>query len=232
MAILRKNNKEQYTTIPQGILRDERLSLKDIGLLVCMLSLPDNWKFSENGLDAIFKNDGQASIRTGLKKLEEAGYLQRLRKRGGDGRMEAVLWYLSDTPQCEKPRLENPSVDNPSLENPPQSNTNISNTKESNTKRYIDGFDKFWSLYPKKKAKEAARKAWAKLKLTGALTTMILADVEAKKRTQDWKKDGGKYIPYPATYLNGKRWEDEGGSFKYDDTHNSDEDLGDLMYGR
>jgi hypothetical protein len=61
---------------------------------------------------------------------------------------------------------------------------------------------------------------------------MILADVEAKKRTQDWKKDGGKYIPYPATYLNGKRWEDEGASFKYDDTHNSDEDLGDLMYGR
>ena len=232
MAILRKNNKEQYTTVPQDLLRDERLSLKDIGLLVCMLSLPDNWKFSENGLEAIFKNDGQASIRTGLKKLEEAGYLQRLRKRGEDGRMEAVIWYLRDTPQCEKPRLENPSVDNPSLENPPQSNTKESNTKKSNTEKYIYGFDKFWSLYPKKKAKEAARKAWEKLKLTNALATMILADVEAKKRTQDWKKDGGKYIPYPATYLNGKRWEDEGGTFKYDDTHDSNEDLGDLMYGR
>jgi hypothetical protein len=236
VAILRKNNKEQYTTIPQGILRDERLSLKDIGLLVCMLSLPDNWKFSENGLEAIFKNDGQASIRTGLKKLEEAGYLHRERERGADGKIGSVTWYLYDEPllhpECYNPRLENPSVDNPSLENPPQSNTKESNTKESNTKEYIDGFDKFWSLYPKKKAKEAARKAWAKLKLTNALATMILADVEAKKRTQDWKKENGKYIPYPATYLNGKRWEDEGGSFKYDDTHNSDEDLGDLMYGR
>lgn len=232
MAILRKSNKEQYTTIPQGILRDERLSLKDVGLLVCMLALPDNWHFSENGLEAIFKNDGQASIRTGLKRLEDAGYLQRVRKRGEDGRMASVVWYLRDTPQCEKPRLENPSVDNPSLENPPQSNTNISNTKESNTKGYIQGFELFWGVYPKKKAKEAARKAWAKIKPNDALIKTIIADVRAKSDSQEWKKEKGQYIPHPATYLNGKRWEDEGASFAYDDTHDSGEDLGELMYGR
>lgn len=232
MAILRKDNKRQYTTIPQTLLRDERLSLKDIGLLVSMLALPDDWRFSENGLEAIFKNDGQASIRTGLKRLEEAGYLHRERQRGADGKLAAVAWYLYDTPRCDKPRLENPSVDNPSLENPPQSNTNISNTKESNTKVYICSFDSFWSAYPKKKAKEAAKKAWVKLKPNEALVKTIIADVEAQKRSEDWKKEKGKYIPYPATYLNGKRWEDEGGSFKYDDTHDSDEDLGDLMYGR
>ena len=231
MAILRKNNKEQYTTIPQGILRDERLSLKDIGLLVCMLSLPDNWKFSENGLEAIFKNDGQASIRTGLKRLEETGYLQRKRTRSEDGKLSSVIWYLHDEavyhPECYKPRLENPSVDNPSLENPPQSNT-----KESNTKGYVYGFDLFWSLYPKKKAKESARKAWAKLKPSEELVKTIIKAVGVAKHTEEWKKDGGKYIPYPATYLNGKRWEDEGGIFEYDDTHDPDEDLGSLMYGR
>ena len=236
MAILRKHNKEQYTTIPQGILRDERLSLKDVGLLVCMLSLPDNWKFSENGLEAIFKNDGQASIRTGLKRLEETGYLQRKRTRGEDGKLSSVIWYLYDEPvfhpENYKPRLENPSVDNPSLENPPQSNTNKSNTKESNTKGYICSFDSFWKIYPKKKAKEAAKKAWVKIKPSDELVKTIIADVEAKSRSQDWKKEKGKYIPYPATYLNGKRWEDEGGTFKYDDTHDSGEDLGDLMYGR
>lgn len=236
MAILRKNNKEQYTTIPQGLLRDERLSLKDIGLLVSMLALPDNWKFSENGLEAIFKNDGQASIRTGLKNLEEAGYLHRERERGADGRISAVTWYLYDEPifhpENEKPRLENPSVVKPNLGNPPQSNIKQSNTKKSNTKGYIYGFDDFWSAYPKKKAKEDARKAWAKLKPDEALVKTIIADVEAQSRSEDWKKEKGKYIPYPATYLNGKRWEDEGAGFKYDDTHNSDEDLGDLMYGR
>lgn len=236
MAILRKNNKEQYTTIPQGLLRDERLSLKDIGLLVSMLALPDNWKFSENGLEAIFKNDGQASIRTGLKNLEYAGYLHRKRERGADGKITAVTWYLYDEPiahpEYRKPHLENPSVVIPSLENPPQSNTKQSNTKESKTKVHICDFDSFWSAYPKKKAKEAARKAWAKIKPDAELLKTILADVEARKLTQDWKKDGGQYIPYPATYLNGKRWEDEGASYKYEDTHNADEDLGDLMYGR
>lgn len=134
MAILRKNNKDKYTTIPMYIIRDERLSLKDIGLLVSMLSLPDNWEFSENGLEAIYTNDGITSIRTGLKKLEECGYLIRRRLRGKDGRITSVEWYLYEKPQLEKPQLENPSEENPNEENQPQYNTNISNTKESNTK--------------------------------------------------------------------------------------------------
>ena len=136
MAILRKTNKDRYTTIPMEIVKDERLSLKDIGLLVSMLSLPDNWEFSENGLDLIYKNDGITSIRTGLKKLEECGYLVRTRTRTKDGRMSSVEWYLYERPQLEKPQLENPSVEKPIVENQPQSNTNISNTELSNTNIY------------------------------------------------------------------------------------------------
>ena len=129
VTILRKNNKEKYTTVPMHIIRDKNLSLKDIGLLVSMLSLPDNWEFSENGLEAIYENDGITSIRTGLKKLEMCGYLRRVRTRGKDGRINSVEWYLYEKPQVEKPHLENPSV-----ENLPQYNTNKSNTKELNTK--------------------------------------------------------------------------------------------------
>lgn len=129
MAILRKSNKEKYTTIPMHIIRDENLSLKDIGLLVSMLSLPDNWEFSENGLEVIYKNDGITSIRTGLKNLEKYGYLKRIRTRGIDGRITSVEWYLYEKPHLEKPHLENPSV-----ENHTQYNTNKSNTKELNTK--------------------------------------------------------------------------------------------------
>ena len=134
MAILRKNNKEKYTTVPMHILRDDNLSLKDIGLLVSMLSLPDNWEFSENGLEAIYQNDGRDSIRTGLKKLERCGYLERVRKRGKDGRITSVEWYLYETPQTEKPQLENPNEEKPNEENPPQYNTKEYNTKEFNTK--------------------------------------------------------------------------------------------------
>ena len=76
-------------------------------------------------------------------------------------------------------------------------------------KEDIYPFDEFWLAYPKKKAKEAARKAWAKLKPDETLGKEIIQAVIESAKTKDWLKENGKYIPYPATYLNGKRWEDE-----------------------
>lgn len=128
MAIYR-NKTQQFTIVAQAIMRDDRLSLKDTGLLVRLLSLPDNWEFSENGLLQIFKNDGQTSVRTGLKRLEECGYLVRKRTRDELGRLSNVEWTIYDCPH-----LENQSVDFPNLEIQPQSNTKESNTNESTTK--------------------------------------------------------------------------------------------------
>ncbi len=73
----------------------------------------------------------------------------------------------------------------------------------------LNGFDKFWFAYPKKKSKGTAERAWIKIKPDNTLQTKILSQVEKAKKSQDWKKDNGKYIPHPATWLNGKRWEDE-----------------------
>ena len=53
MAILRKENKQRYTTILHEITVDENLSLKDLGLLIKLLSLPDDWEFTEKGLETI-----------------------------------------------------------------------------------------------------------------------------------------------------------------------------------
>lgn len=69
-----------------------------------------------------------------------------------------------------------------------------------------DDFDLFWKVYPKKKSKEAARKAFAKVKVP--VDTLISA-VELQKNCKQWQESGGKYIPYPATWLNQGRWEDE-----------------------
>lgn len=68
-------------------------------------------------------------------------------------------------------------------------------------------FDRFWTAYPKKVAKAAARKAWDKLKPSEELTETILAAIEAQKSCEQWKKK--QFIPNPATWLNGRRWEDE-----------------------
>jgi len=67
-------------------------------------------------------------------------------------------------------------------------------------------FNSFWSTYPVKKGKGNAEKSWEKLKPD--LQTVLTA-IEKQKQTDQWTKDNGKFIPYPATWLNGKRWEDE-----------------------
>lgn len=67
-------------------------------------------------------------------------------------------------------------------------------------------FDRFWEAYPKKVGKEAARKSFAKVK---APIDTMLAAVDAQKRSAQWQKDNGQYIPNPATWLNQGRWEDE-----------------------
>ena len=162
---------------------------------------------------AIFPNDGQTSIRTGLTNLEQFGYLIRERERDG-GKLGAVVWTLYDTPYFDFPSVDNPSVENPHVEKPHVENQLQSNTKQSNTnqsikKEDIYPFDEFWKAYPKKKAKEAARKAWIKLKPNETLGKEIIQAVIETAKTKDWIKENGKYIPYPATYLNGKRWEDE-----------------------
>lgn len=88
-------------------------------------------------------------------------------------------------------------------------------------KEDIYPFDEFWSAYPKKKAKEAARKAWVKLKPDETLGKEIIQAVMESAKTKDWLKENGKYIPYPATYLNGKRWEDERNDANGKNTGNS-----------
>lgn len=70
-------------------------------------------------------------------------------------------------------------------------------------------FEKFWSLYPKKKNKGTAKKSWKKIKNKSETLDLILSALEWQKKSKDWKKDAGQFIPYPSTYLNGEGWLDE-----------------------
>lgn len=215
MAILRNASRGKYTVLNNGIFRDENLSAKSLGILAKMLSLPDNWEFSETGLCSIFKKDGRSSIRSGLKELEENGYLVRSRVRDESGKLTSTEWTVSDHPMFENPMLENPM-----LENRTQYNTKEYNTKEFITKDIppispkgktdcSDLFNQFWTAYPKHIAKQSAVKAFEKLKPDEKLLEAMLKAIARQKESKQWEKDGGAFIPYPATWLNQRRWEDE-----------------------
>lgn len=72
-------------------------------------------------------------------------------------------------------------------------------------------FDEFWKAYPRKQAKGEAKKAWKKLSPSKELFERILSVVEVAKQCEQWTREKGKYIPYPATWLNQERWDDDYG---------------------
>lgn len=86
--------------------------------------------------------------------------------------------------------------------------------KEGNTRHATQPegslFDRFWSEYPNKTAKDAARKAFEKRKPDEHMLQKMLHALEQQRRSDQWIRDGGQYIPHPATWLNQGRWMDEG----------------------
>lgn len=99
-------------------------------------------------------------------------------------------------------------------------NTNIEYTENNNNicatetcaqaPQTIDEmFDKFWKAYPKRKDKKRAYKVFMKIKPNNELLQQMLDCIEREKQSLDWLKDNGQYIPYPSSWLNGERWNDE-----------------------
>jgi len=70
-------------------------------------------------------------------------------------------------------------------------------------------FEIFWKAYPKKKSKGQAEKVWKKIKPGNGLFEKIMDGLEKSKKSEDWEKNWGQFIPYPSTWLNAKGWEDE-----------------------
>ena len=98
MSIFRIEKNKNYTAMSNYHFQDMNLSLKAIGLLSKMLSLPDNWDYSQAGLAKICK-DGEDSIGSALKELEKFGYLVRERTRGPNGRMGGMIYHVYEVPK-------------------------------------------------------------------------------------------------------------------------------------
>jgi len=81
--------------------------------------------------------------------------------------------------------------------------------EKSKSKNESSRFAEFWSCYPRKKNKGTAEKAWNRNSLGNGYFDAIMKGLESAKASDDWTKDDGKWIPYPATWLNAKGWEDE-----------------------
>lgn len=157
-----------------------------------------------------------------LKKMTDEGLL---RKRTREQNGVAFCDYQAITPEerCEQQQKDASEctsqsappvhkVDLPGAQSAPHNikdNIDTRVSKDTLVCANNGGFEAFWTAYPKKKSKGQALSAWKKLKPDSSLQAMILEAIENQKRSPDWQKDKGQYIPYPATWLNAMAWEDE-----------------------
>ena len=131
------------------------------------------------------------------------------------------------SPQPRQPCHPSPDTDvtsaltpmstKPSIEPPKKPSKNASKKKahkeldDDALKQLVwdDNFENFWNYYPRKVSKQKSREAWSKLKGDESLYYEIVHAVGKWMETKDWIDSDGQFIPYPVTFLNQRRWEDE-----------------------
>lgn len=112
MSIVRAPRPDSgFVQIRNEVARDARLSYKARGILVDVLSRPDNWRTSADALAATGP-DGRTAVLSGLRELREHGYIQTIQQRAEDGTF-ATISLVYDVPQTLVPKSENPQSDNP-----------------------------------------------------------------------------------------------------------------------
>ena len=135
MAVFRVEKNSGYTVMSNHHLRNRALSLKAKGLLSQMLSLPEDWDYTLQGLARINRESIDA-IRQAIRELEQAGYIQRSRERDEKGRLRGADYVIVELPQpgpaSVSPTLENPTLDNPTLEKPTQEKPTLENPTQLN----------------------------------------------------------------------------------------------------
>jgi hypothetical protein len=133
------------------------------------------------------------------RRMVRDNYISELRavagKKGGDKNMFAQANWQAKAKAKTKQTRENENED---------INKGIIKGKRKDVL-----FDKFYQLYPRKQAKVQAQKAWDKLDLTQELFDKILGKLQMFMKSADWEKENGKYVPYPSSWLNSQRWEDD-----------------------
>jgi hypothetical protein len=186
-----------FTRIPNDWVRDKRLSLKAIGLLVQLLSHAPGWRVSIQTL-ANANSCGVDLIRAAVKELINAGYIRRRQERV-DTRFGEAVYETCD------PSLGFPITGKPSSENPTPKKNIVKKNIEKNV--YADDlFETFWATYPRKVGRQAAYKAFLTLLVTND-PAIIVAGCAAY--AQDPNLPPKQFVPYPATWLNRYGWLDE-----------------------
>ena len=111
MVRIYKEKTNHVTIVDQALIRDDRLSWKARGIFMYLWSQADSWEFNEIEVSR-HATDGRDSLRSGLKELENNGYLDRKRERDDKGRVGSSKWVLHEKPMLKNRTLDKSMQDN------------------------------------------------------------------------------------------------------------------------
>lgn len=186
---------KDYSTISNVFFKDKNLSLKAKGLLAMVLSLPDDWDFSINGIESIIK-EGKTAIYSAIDELKEHGYCKVEAIRDEKGAFKGNDYTF----------VENPYLENPHMDNQPQLNIDLIegistieynqeeiNKKESKEKSN-ELFEACWIAYRRKGKKGKAKTYWDKL--SQAEKENVLAHIKpyVGSRELQYQQDFERYL--------------------------------------
>jgi DNA-binding transcriptional ArsR family regulator len=159
----------------------------------------------------------RSTVRKHIKQLAEQGLL-RIENREGPKGNSSNLYYLTlggvgqnSTPVGPESTGVGPQPTEgvgPESTRTSHSSEPVNEPKPLCIPDPMEGFEVFWKLYPKKKGRKDAAKAWAKLKPDNELHQTLITALGSHCVSDDWTKDSGRYIPNASTWLNGERWND------------------------
>ncbi len=158
----------------------------------------------------------ERSVQRGLKDLERSAFVQRIETFREDGSHGSNRYRVGIVPVPSVLSPPGVTVSPPGVTVSPPGDASVTPLNPHRTLKEprtptpahagLNGFDQFWAAYPKHRAKGDAEKAW---KQVAPPLPQILSALVALRQSRDWQKDGGQFIPYPATWLRRKGWEDE-----------------------
>jgi len=194
-----------FAQIANSALRDSRLSFKARGVLALVLSNVGDWEASRSWLINQSEKDGRHAIQEALNELTELGY-REVRKVQENGKVRSIVeWRHEPSVSISRP-TENLTVTKPDGQETrryKEHHPSEHHQKEHNQDLF--GFDDFWNVYPLKKNKGAAKRAWkAAIKKTDVETI-----VAGARKYRDAQKRDPDFTAHASTWLNGERWDDE-----------------------
>ena len=173
----------------------------------------------KNSLFPLKENLTVSTVMKAIEKLETAGLISTYYVEGRPY-LSLPTWNHHQTIRAHKSKYPKPSEGNktgseiickqmqadvPEIQSNPNPNPNPNSATQIARARE-EAFERFWVAYPKKVGKEAARRAFDKVKTS---VDVLVSAIEMQKRSEQWQTENGRFIPNPATWLNQGRWEDE-----------------------